>query len=118
MARRSVRVDGAVNELKKPAAVAPHDWHPTASRVAAQLVPEPHSLERLVMLELRSRFSFSSLVVRRTRDGVCLQGVMYWDEDAPDLTSTAQRIAGVEHVINQLVTVRQFSNEQVRKQPK
>ena len=118
MARRKVRVDGAINESKTQALVAPHAWQMTASHAAAQSVPEPHSLERLITHELRTVFSFPTLVVRRTRNGICLQGVLHWEEGAPDVTSTAQRIAGVEHVINHLVIVRESREKQTRKLPK
>ena len=114
MARRKIRVDGVDGELQTQTTVALDDQQPTESHA----VPEPHSLERLIMLELQTQFSFSSLVVRRLRDGICLQGILHWDEDAPDVTRTAQRIAGVERVINQLVVVREPSKERTRKLPK
>ena len=65
----------------------------------------PHHVEQEVQRELLSdpRLKFASLVIRRLDNGVCLQGVLEAGEDAPDVCSVAQRVAGVEHVLNRLV---------------
>lgn len=65
----------------------------------------PHYVESEVrrMLTSQSDLHFSSLVVRRVHDGVCLEGVLETDDDAPDVNSLARRVAGVDHVINRLL---------------
>jgi osmotically-inducible protein OsmY len=65
----------------------------------------PHQVELDVQRELLSqpRLHFSSLVVRRINNGVCLQGVLETDADSPDVCSIAQRVSGVSHVLNHLV---------------
>ena len=64
-----------------------------------------HSVEREVRKVLVSQpgLNFSSLVVHRTRDGVCLTGVvesMPCDTDVCDLVREA---AGVNQVLNRLI---------------
>lgn len=65
----------------------------------------PHLVELDVQRALLAhpRLRFSSLVVRRIDNGVCLQGVLETDEDTPDVCSIAQRVAGVTQVLNRLV---------------
>jgi osmotically-inducible protein OsmY len=65
----------------------------------------PHQVELDVQRALlaQPRLHFSSLVVRRINDGVCLQGVLEADADSPDVCSIAQRISGVRQVLNHLV---------------
>lgn len=65
----------------------------------------PHRLECEVRRELLSQphLRFSSLVVRRLENGVCLQGVLEADDNAPDVVSIAQRVAGVDQVLNHLL---------------
>lgn len=67
--------------------------------------PEPHQLERAVLHELLSHpeVVFSSLVVRRTPGGVCLQGVVECESTGIDVCSIVRRIAGVDQVLSQLV---------------
>lgn len=64
----------------------------------------PHLLERAVRRHLLShpKLRFSTLVIRRIPNGVCLQGVL---EDSVDLDvcSLARSIAGVNEVLNHLV---------------
>ena len=64
-----------------------------------------HQVEREVRRQLLAHpdLRFASLVVRRMENGVCLQGVLEADENSPDVCGLAQRVAGVEQVINQLV---------------
>ncbi len=69
---------------------------------------EPHRVERLVQQHLLScpDASFSSLVIRRVPNGICLQGVLEADSDIPDVDSLARQVAGVNQVINRLVVRR------------
>jgi len=73
---------------------------------------EPHALERAIQLELlnQSDVRFSSLVVRRFRDGVCLQGVIEIDNDLPDIERITRELSGVNRVMNHLVVRRRASN--------
>lgn len=66
---------------------------------------EPHRIEQEVQRELLAepQFRFASLVVRRINDGVCLQGVLETDDNSPDVCSVAQRVAGVQQVLNRLL---------------
>ncbi|MBI3863559.1 MAG: hypothetical protein HY290_16840 [Planctomycetia bacterium] len=67
--------------------------------------PSPHQVEQDVRRILLSQPSlhFASLVVRRIADGVCLQGVLEADEGSPDVSSIAQKVAGVNCVLNHLL---------------
>jgi hypothetical protein len=64
----------------------------------------PHRLERAVQRHLLAhpKLRFSTLVIRRIPNGVCLQGVL---EDSVDLDicSLARSVAGVNEVLNHLV---------------
>jgi osmotically-inducible protein OsmY len=68
-------------------------------------IASPHQVELDVQRALLSqpRLHFSSLVVRRISDGVCLQGVLEADADSPDVCSIAQGVSGVRQVLNHLV---------------
>ena len=46
---------------------------------------------------------FSSLVIRRIANGVCLEGVVEADSDDTDVSAVARTVAGVENVLNHLV---------------
>jgi len=89
----------------KQAAAGEHAAFPSRFAAEASLPCTPHFVEQQVQRELLSEpnFHFSSLVVRRISDGVCLQGVLESDDDAPDVCSVAQRVAGVQNVLNRLV---------------
>lgn len=65
----------------------------------------PHQVEQDVQRALLAhpQFKFRSLVVRRTEDGVCLQGFMEEPEDSSEVCTVAQRVAGVQTVLNRLV---------------
>ena len=66
----------------------------------------PHRIEQEVQRTLLGQpdLRFSSLVIRRTADGVCLQGFMESSNAHTDVCSLARKVAGVQNVINQLVT--------------
>jgi osmotically-inducible protein OsmY len=66
---------------------------------------KPHRLEQEVQRELLAEphFRFASLVVRRIHDGVCLQGVLETNDNSPDVCSVAQRVSGVQQVLNRLL---------------
>ncbi|MCP4782960.1 MAG: hypothetical protein GY903_25540 [Fuerstiella sp.] len=74
-------------------------------RSAVRQAEPPHALEALVHRELLSdrRMDFSSLVIRRIPNGVCLQGVVEIDEPETDVSGPALRVRGVANVQNRLV---------------
>jgi hypothetical protein len=78
-------------------------------RFASEALPVahvlPHQVEQDVRRVLLSQphLHFSSLVVRRIADGVCLQGILQTDEKSPDVCSIAQRVSGVNNVLNHLL---------------
>lgn len=65
----------------------------------------PHQLE----LEVRRRLmaepslNFDSLVVRRIRNGLCLEGVLETSDDASDVSRLVRGICGVPQVLDHLV---------------
>jgi hypothetical protein len=92
--------------------VALDDPVPSESTVAV-IAPQfcqdpPHLVESEVRRALTSRpeLHFKSLVVRRLRNGVCLEGVLEADDSAPDVDELAREVAGVECVINRLLVNR------------
>ena len=68
----------------------------------------PHQIEEDVQRELLGHpdLRFSSLVVRRICDGVCLEGVLDVDDTCPDVCGLARQVAGVREVLNHLVVHR------------
>src|SRR5258707_9923616 len=78
-------------------------------RFASEALPavsiNPHRVEQEVRRALLSQpnLHFSSLVVRRIADGVCLQGILQTDAESPDVCSIAQRVLGVNCVLNHLL---------------
>ena len=72
------------------------------------LAERPHQIEHEVRRHLLTHpdLRFSSLVIRRIRDGVCLEGVLEADQTAPDVCLLAQSVAGVRQVLNHLVVRR------------
>ena len=65
----------------------------------------PHTTELQVRRHLlgQSSLTFSSLVVRRMNNGVCLQGVVEICNDEPDFDRLVREVAAVEKVVSQLV---------------
>jgi len=65
----------------------------------------PHTTELQVRRHLlgQTDLSFSSLVVRRMSNGVCLQGVVESRDDEPDFNRLVREVAAVDNVISQLV---------------
>ena len=87
--------------------VAFDDPVPADSGIFRGLLPDSfhtHSIERQVQRRLLAQpnLRFSSLVVRRLPNGVCLEGVLE-ATDGADINSLAQQVNGVQNVINRLV---------------
>ena len=76
-----------------------------STRISSFRIHDPHWVEHEVQHVLLSHphLNFSTLVVRRLVDGVCLEGVLEADTDAPDVCGLARQVAGVEQVLNHLV---------------
>ena len=68
------------------------------------IASRPHSLERQVQRKLLAhpRLRFSSLVVRRTPSGICLEGVMT-STDGSDICALARQVEGVQQVLNHIM---------------
>lgn len=70
----------------------------------------PHRLEQDVRNRLMAEpsLNFTSLVVRRVRDGLCLEGVLEADdgEDANIVSTLVRRVCGETPVLNHLVVHR------------
>ena len=75
------------------------------SRGESASPPRRVALERAVRRELLAQpdLSFSSLVVRRTRDGVRLEGTVDTSDQGRDIPSIVQRVDGVTSVVNHLL---------------
>ncbi len=79
--------------------------------IGATSVSDPllsqHEIEQSIWRELQSmpHVHFSSLTVRRVRDGICLQGVMETEDEvsALDICGLIRRVAQIENVVNQLL---------------
>lgn len=71
-------------------------------------LPTPHLIEREVRRSLLARpnLRFTSLVVRRIDNGVCLEGVVETDGERCDVDRLATQVAGVDDVLNRLVVRR------------
>lgn len=69
---------------------------------------QPHGVELDVRRQLMSHphLSFSSLVVRRIRDGVCLEGVVETDAELDDVDQFVGAVSGVSTILNRLVLQR------------
>jgi hypothetical protein len=98
--RKSVKQQVSSEDLSESATT------PSAKGGCATLIDSPHQIERDVRRELLSQpeLRFSSLVVRRVGWGaICLEGVLETTGKTPDVSGLAQRVAGVDRVLNRLV---------------
>jgi osmotically-inducible protein OsmY len=87
---------------------------PAAVRFDSPRPATDSQIERLaqdVRRELLNRpgLQFSSLVVRRVQNGVCLEGVLEANKANEDVCGLARSVAGVDRVLNHLV-VRRTAN--------
>lgn len=85
--------------------IAFDDPVPADSGVIRDVAPNrAHSVERQVQRKLLAHPSlrFSSLVVRRMPDGICLEGVLTANPGA-DVCSLARQVEGVNRVLNHLL---------------
>jgi hypothetical protein len=57
-------------------------------------------------LMAESNLNFTSLVVRRVRDGLCLEGVLELEDGSEDVNSLVRHICGATPVLNHLVVHR------------
>ena len=85
---------------------SPSSAMPMMSRKNVTHSSAPHSVEREARRALLADpdLHFSTLVVRRIHDGVCLEGVMdIEDGTSPDVDGLLQQIDGITHVVNHVV---------------
>ena len=77
---------------------------PPAAQTATLPLPG-HSFEARIRHDLMacSELQFSSLVVRRIPDGICLEGVVSTAEDRHGVCQLVRELAGVNAVLNHLV---------------
>ena len=103
---RHQRPSNSADALETETQFTVHDRSPGAA---------PHFLEFEVQRQLLSepRYQFTSLVVRRTKSGVCLDGVLIADEEAPNVTELVRKTCSVEDVVNRLVVCRSGAGEMV-----
>jgi len=82
----------------------------TAERTSTLRFGAAHSLECEIQhaLALDSDVNVSSLVVHRTKNGVCLEGVLEFEGECPDVCKRIQALTGVEEVINHLLVKRRM----------
>lgn len=83
---------------------------PSTDRMARRFDPievdlSSHAVERDVRRALTSEpgLTFSSLVVHRVRDGVCLTGVIESMAEDTDVCGLARKAGGINEVINRLL---------------
>ncbi|QDV50521.1 hypothetical protein [Gimesia fumaroli] len=93
--------------MKKKSLAQSSNPTPTKStaRATSLQFDAPHSLECEIQhaLALDSDVCLNSLVVRRTKNGVCLEGVLEFDDECPDICNRIKALTGVEEVINHLM---------------
>jgi osmotically-inducible protein OsmY len=91
-------------EVTGGGATNPQVFH-SSNITAPRRYAGPHGIEKDVQRELLAepRLHFSSLVIHRVQNGVCIEGVVEADDGSPDVTRLAKRVAGVDRVINRLV---------------
>ena len=65
----------------------------------------PHRLEQDVRNRLMEEpdLHFTSLVVRRMQDGLCLEGVLETDDEVDEVAVLVRHLCGVSNVVNNLV---------------
>ncbi|WP_298861095.1 hypothetical protein [uncultured Gimesia sp.] len=82
----------------------------TAARISSLQFGAPHSLECEIQhaLVIDSDVNVKSLVVHRTKNGVCLEGVLEFEGECPDICKRIQALTGVEEVINHLLVKRRM----------
>lgn len=96
-----------------PQAIALDDPVPSGSCVAVvegEHCPDhPHDVEAEVqrMLLGSPDLEFTSLVVRRVPQGVCLEGVLHGASSAHEVADLARMVSGVDVVINHLLVCAQ-----------
>ncbi len=92
-----------------PQTLALDDPVPSGSCIAdvrsEQCATHPHDVEAEVQRVLTGTpdLEFSSLVVRRVPQGVCLEGVLHSNSRSSDLADLVRTVAGVDVVINHLL---------------
>lgn len=101
--RKKSRIDVAAEPVNRLESLAmPSQEQPS---IHSAVIPEPHCVERAVLHGLLAvgEVTFQELTVRRTPEGLCLQGVVECTEAEVDLCSVARRVSGIDSIANRLV---------------
>ncbi len=93
------------NHMDESATSAPLTSVEEPSSPAVGIADPPHRIEFEVHSRLTSLsgVNFSSLVIRRIKNGVCLEGVVEPGGNDMDVCDVARTVAGVDNVLNHLV---------------
>lgn len=103
------RRDSLESAPDSPHALALDDPVPSGSCIAVvasgQCPDQPHDVETEVQRVLLGTpdLEFTSLVVRRVPQGVCLEGVLHGPAKSNDVADLVRTVAGVDVVINHLL---------------
>ena len=104
--RKPSRFEEMRRRASAPARVETEEQEAETLLLAADdsVVLHPHQLEQEVRHRLMAEpsLNFTSLVVRRVRDGLCLEGVLEAD-DSDDVSKLVSQICGAIPVLNHLV---------------
>jgi hypothetical protein len=75
------------------------------TKTQTNLPPAGHSFEARIRHDLMAlpELEFSSLVVHRIPDGICLEGVVSTTSQDVDISQMVREVAGVNAVLNHLV---------------
>ena len=78
---------------------------PELPKTQAAPLAQGHSFEARVRHDLMARpeLAFSSLVVHRIPDGICVEGVVTSTTEGVDVNQMVREVAGVNSVLNHLV---------------
>jgi hypothetical protein len=78
---------------------------PEIPKSQTNLPPSGHSFEARIRHDLMAlpELQFSSLVVHRIPNGICLEGVVSTASDDVDVCQMVREVAGVNAVLNHLV---------------
>ncbi len=78
---------------------------PEKPKTQTPILPQGHSFEAQIRRDLMAvpELEFSSLVVHRTPDGICLEGVVSTSAEDLDVCQMVREVAGVNAVLNHLV---------------
>lgn len=94
------------NRKGKAESVQPQ-FSPATTDEPSSISLHSHGVEHAIRRRLLEEpgLNFSSLVVRRIQNGICLEGIVETDE-CPDLREMVQSVSGVTEVLNHVMVRR------------